>query len=265
MATLIGSRVAYTPGMIDVIILNWDRPRHIQEHLIPLLTSCSQIGRIIISHGKRETYFEAPGPRVVCLDHSGINATFGLALRFHSVSHAETDAVLILDDDQILQSAHIAQLASAYDERPGHIHGYDARYAWKTRSGLVYGRRTTRIRHCADPVFLKQMIWDPPGPCMVLTKTLIAPRTALEAFNEHAHQVEPFIRAQSRPLWNGEDMFFSLLHLSRTGRLPVIHKPVVRRGETPEGDTGISSDKAYHFSYRTAFLRHACEVLDLKL
>lgn len=247
----------------DVVILNWERQQHIRDYLIPVLLKCPEIGKIIISHGKRETFFDYPDARVVCLDHSQENQTFGLSLRFSCFEHLTSEAMMILDDDMLVTPAHIKQLVDAYQAKPDHIHGYDARYVFRTSSGLVYARMRHLYKYILDPVFRAHFFGERPKPVITLTKTLIAPASAAKMFCESRPLVEEFVRTYSKPLWNGEDIFFSLVFHARTGRHPIIHKPITKLRETPQAATGISSQKGFHYQYRSAFVRHAAEALQL--
>jgi len=249
----------------DVIILNWNRPEHVRDYLIPTLLRCGEVHRIIVSHGKIDTRFEHSHPRVISIDHSDLNADLGLALRFHCHSYVTTDAVLLLDDDQFIEEAHVRQLAAAFAREPGRIHGYHKRYVFHTRHGLAYGRMKTAYRHFLDRRFLAQVLTAPPRPMIALTKTLMAPAAALRSFCEHQHLVDAFVARHSNPLWNGEDIFFCLLHYAKTGVRPVFHKAHPRLAETKQSHQGISSRKREHFAYRDAFVRHACDVLGLDL
>lgn len=247
----------------DVVILNWERQQHLRDYMIPVLLGCPEIGNIIISHGKRETYFDYPDERVICLDHSEANGSLGLALRFNCHEHLTAEAMMILDDDQFITPAHVRQLVEAYRAKPDHIHGYDARYVFRTRTGLVYARMRHLYKYILDPVFRSHFFGERPKPVITLTKTLIAPATAAKLFCENQHLVEEFVRVNSKPLWNGEDIFFNLVFLAKTGKRPVIHKPCEKLRETAQAATGISSQKGFHYHYRSAFVRHAAQALQI--
>jgi len=247
---------------VDVVILNWLRPDHLQSYLIPTLLTCPEVGRIIISHGRRDTYFDYSDARVISLDHSGLNEALGLALRFHCHSEVRTEAALILDDDLFIEPAHVAQLVASYRAKPGHIHGYDARYVMRARDGLIYTRMRRFWRHLGDPVYLRHLLFGRPRPVITLTKSLVAPTSAMAAFMEQRHLVEDFVRERSRPFWNGEDIVMNLIHVARTGRLPVILKPCRPRRQTKQSKAGISSAKG-HYRYRSELVRIAAEKLGL--
>ena len=176
----------------------------------------------------------------------------------------ETDAVLILDDDLVIERDNVFQLVEEYARKPSYIHGFRGRYAFHTRAGLKYGRMSKAHRHLFDRRFLGQLVSGKLKPSMLLTSFLVAPKSALEAFWSNRLIVEDFVQKYSSPLWNGEDIYLNLLHISQTGRFPIVHKPRVKVQDTNESISGISS-KAKHYDYRTSLLRHVCEVLSLDL
>lgn len=45
---------------------------------------------------------------------------------------------------------------------------------------------------------------------ILLTVMMLATKGDCSAFWAHAHLVQAYVRARSRPLWNGEDIFMSL-------------------------------------------------------
>jgi len=249
----------------DAIILNWNRPGHLLRHTIPTLLDCDGIRHIIVSHGKEDTYFESPDPRVECHRHFDLNAVHGLSLRFYCRIHVKTDAVLILDDDQIIQADHVHQLLESYESQPERIHGFYPRYAFHSLQGINYGWKEIMHKYVLDPLFIWQFVRGRLKPCMVLTAMMIAPKPALDAFWSEKHRVEYFVKEHSVPLWNGEDIFLNLLYLARTGLLPVAIEPCVALLKTPESHRGISGNKPFHGTYRRAFFRHVCETLSLRL
>ena len=249
--------------MIDVIVLNWNRPDHLQDHTLPVLLGCDCVGKIIVSHGKPETFFPSPHPRVECHKHFELNDRYGLSLRFYCFKYVDTDSVLILDDDKLVDRDHVLQLAGAYEERPGHIHGYDRRYIFHTSKGLAYGNMGHVHRYLFDRAFLGQVLSGGLDVSIILTSFMMAPKTALETFWNERSLVEDFVREHSTPLWNGEDIVLNLLHISRTGRFPVAHRPRPKLKDI-KSQGGVSSHPS-HLAYRTALVRHVCQTLSLDL
>ena len=86
--------------MLSVVILNYSRPTYIKDFIIPILTKYNIVDEIVISHGKKEAYFESTSPKVKNLKHYGkMNEEYGLTLRFVSAMEAKHDYVIIMDDD----------------------------------------------------------------------------------------------------------------------------------------------------------------------
>jgi len=81
---------------LSVIILNFNRPEYIKDYILPALINCPSINEIIISHGKKETFFEDSATdinpkinnedewiKIKHLKHWGNdNKIYGLTLRF---------------------------------------------------------------------------------------------------------------------------------------------------------------------------------------
>ena len=73
--------------------------------------------------------------------------------------------------------------------------------------------------------------------------------------------VEPYVREHSKPLWNGEDIFVSLVSYKVTGLIPFIV-----RGEKvfmSQQSTGIHFADG-HDGYRDDFLKYVVEALELR-
>jgi len=86
------------------------------------------------------------------------------------------------------------------------------------------------------------------------------PPVFCQAFWKYAPVVEPYIHDHSKPLWNGEDIFFSLVSYKTTGLIPLI----VRASKVfmSQRSTGIHFTGG-HDRYRDDFLKHAVHALDL--
>ena len=82
-----------------------------------------------------------------------------------------------------------------------------------------------------------------------------------QAFWNYAPVVEPYIREHSKPLWNGEDIFFSLVSYKMTGQIPLIVRGAkVFLSQRSSGIHFIGG----HDSYRDDFLKHAVRALELR-
>ncbi len=63
-------------------------------------------------------------------------------------------------------------------------------------------------------------------------------RPTCEAFWRDAPLVQPYVEQRSRPLWNGEDIFFSLVSYKLTKLIPLVVK-VKKVFMKQVGDRGI--------------------------
>lgn len=181
---------------LSVVILNFNRPDFIKNNIIPILLKNKNIDEIIVSHGKKSTYFEKE--EVTSLKHYGeINKSYGLSRRFLSGSQAKNNYVMIMDDDIIPSEKTIHFLYEKIINDPRIIHGF-------------YGRDIMN-EYKTDNVF-----GDVP---IVLTRCLVSTKSMCQYFMKNFRKLENEDVKNSKPYWNGEDILFSLLSIKRSKRL----------------------------------------------
>lgn len=190
---------------ISVVVLNWARPRWLRWVILPHLARHPLVDEIIVSHGRRDTAFRFSSRRcrVVHRDDSEGNARYGLSLRFLAARDAAHGAVMLVDDDIIPAHAAVTALARAHARDPDIIQG-------------IFGRGLdAELRYTYDG-------WTRGPAPMVLTRCLIMKRAYADLFLGETHRVEDML-TRGRPLWNGEDIYLSLLAIRETGRLNRAH------------------------------------------
>lgn len=180
---------------VSVVIMNHSRPRMVREsNLVQTLAAHDSIDEILLCHSNPVTAFEYPHDKVRNLNATEANERMGLSLRFHYCSTARNDWVIHVDDDQELSSDAINQLISTFARNPHRVVG---------KFGRAYHYWKAPQRHGYDT---KNVL----GPSeVILTKFMIVERKVCESFFQYQHVVQDMV-SESRPLWNGEDIFLSL-------------------------------------------------------
>lgn len=181
---------------ISVVIMNHNRPQLLRDsNLLRTLSQHAAVQEILLLHSNPATAF-GPGYLSVGSDKiqhrnaTDANDKFGLSVRFHYCAMAESDWVLIVDDDMELE-------ASALDQTVG-LFARDSR-----RIVGRYGRTVARngqyvLRNSYGNVEI------------VLTKFLLLERQVCTAFNQYRYLMDD-ITNHATPKWNGEDIYLNLV------------------------------------------------------
>ena len=231
---------------ISVVILNFNRPEYINNNIIPILDKIELIDEIIISHGKKETFFESKSEKVKNLQHWGeLNKTYGLTLRFLSAREAKNEAVIIMDDDIIPAEKTIKILYELYGKENDRLYG-------------LYGRSLNLDNeYSIDNVFGEVPI--------VLTRFLLTHRDLTRYFLTRFRDLENDLIKNSKPYWNGEDILFSLLSIQKYGKLPKVlnlnhHNRLANYLNLNEA---ISTGSEEHQKYRKKLTQYLVKELEL--
>ena len=192
-------KVAVLPKdfQVSVVLMNHFRPRMIREStLLSTLLDHPHVAEVLLCHSNPRTKFHLSHPKVQNIDAVAANAERGLSLRFYFCYTAATrQHVIIVDDDQEVTAAAIDTLLQTYAAQPYRIVGRYGRTFQPSWSQRNHGYNTRTVF----------------GPVeVVLTKLLVAPRDYCGNFLRYERLVQDLL-PQSHPLWNGEDIFFSLV------------------------------------------------------
>jgi hypothetical protein len=181
---------------VSVVVMNHNRPRMIREsQLLKTFTSHPAIDEILLCHSNPETKFDLQHEKVTNIDAIEDNNKMGLSLRFHYCSTARNDWVIIVDDDMELSSAAVDMLLSEFAANTKRIVGhYGRNYNWY-RAFYRNGYDTRTVEGPAE---------------VVLTKIMVIESDMCAAFFRHDHLMQDLL-PESTPLWNGEDIFMSLV------------------------------------------------------
>ena len=212
------------------VILNWKRPTNVQR-IVAGWNAGGIVEESIVWNNNPKATFRDDWANV-------INAAqdMGLYTRFAAACMARHDCILIQDDDLELPEASLRVLFDAWQQDPQIIHG-------------VFGRGPKR-----DGSYARNYTGDADVP-IVLTRALVVHRCYAARFfaaAPHFHDVQ----ANGRPAGNGEDILFSYVARSASGKLNRIHS--VRVNELPAPDSIHGRDWRGHVRHRTRLMR-ACE------
>lgn len=235
---------------VSVVVMNHNRPRMIREsQLMKTLTAHAAVTEIRLCHSNPATKFDFVHPKVTNIDATKANRELGLSLRFDYCQTAANPWVLHVDDDMELSAAAVDALLEEFAPDTQRIVGHYGRnynfvrapyrngcvyiyiYPYYTIQILSIDTLDTRLhsigcytrldaplshRACAIlflffVAFYRYDTRTVAGPAeVVLTKIMVMERELCRAFFRHAHLVNDLL-PRSTPLWNGEDIFMSLV------------------------------------------------------
>jgi hypothetical protein len=181
---------------VSVVVMNHNRPRMIREsQLMKTFTDHPAIDEILLCHSNPKTKFDFQHEKVTNIDAVDDNIKMGLSLRFHYCTTAHNDWVIHVDDDMELSSFAVDALLSEFAANTKRIVGrYGRNYNW-TRAPYRNGYDTRTVAGPAE---------------VMLTKIMVMERDMCNSFFRHSHLMQDLL-PESKPLWNGEDIFMSLV------------------------------------------------------
>jgi hypothetical protein len=182
---------------VTVVLMNFSRPRMIREStMMRTLLSHPNIDEVLLLHSNPKTAFEFVHPKVTNIDAVETNNELGLSLRFFYCQIARNEWILHLDDDMEFTTEALNELIIEYERNPKRIVG---RFGRDMTPGNSFNGYSSKDRHKSTEV--------------VLTKLMLMERDLCSAFFEYAHLVwnDVILHNAEGPLWNGEDIFMSLV------------------------------------------------------
>lgn len=197
------------PNKVSVVLMNHSRPRMIREStLLRTLLGHPSVGEVVLLHANPRTRFEFVHDKVVNVDATRENDAVGLALRFYfcqSVAHAW---VVHVDDDMEFDAGTLDRLLVEFGRNTRRIVGRFGRDA----RGHPGQHPLVRLLNGHDRY---RGYWsvDTHGRTeVVLTKLMIMERDVCPSFFRYTHLVwDDIVAGADGPLWNGEDIFMSLV------------------------------------------------------
>lgn len=235
--------------LATAVVLNWDTPFLLQNLTLPLLEATEGVDQVIVSHGQERHFrpFASDKLEVVNLRHWGeVNDTYGVARRWVAAQEARNEAILSIDNDILVSSGRLAELIHSFGSDPEIAHSC--------------------VQRCVSPkleyVSLGDRVGEGGDSALALTGLAAHSKSLAGECLKLAPKAQDFVRRRSRPLWNGEDIFLSLVALLRSERwnryLPI---PWSEYRNQPQAR--ISENYAAHVGYRTELLRHLAEAFQL--
>ena len=184
---------------ISVVLMNYARPGLLRRStLLPTLIHHPSVAEIVLCHANPLTAFHYNHPKVHNTNATDWNNSMGLALRFYAcATTAQHDWVLHLDDDMELDESALDQLVATMVANPHRLVGHYARsYSyWRVPHRHGYEYATTLFGNTME---------------VILTKVVLMERAVCTSFVHRMSLMDDLVRT-SVPLWNGEDIFASLV------------------------------------------------------
>eukprot|EP00533_Pseudo-nitzschia_delicatissima_P010511 CAMPEP_0116092340 /NCGR_PEP_ID=MMETSP0327-20121206/7994_1 /TAXON_ID=44447 /ORGANISM="Pseudo-nitzschia delicatissima, Strain B596" /LENGTH=339 /DNA_ID=CAMNT_0003583767 /DNA_START=124 /DNA_END=1140 /DNA_ORIENTATION=+ len=182
---------------VSVILMNFSRPRMIQESsMMGTLLAHPNIDEILLLHANEKTAFEFVHEKVKNINAIQHNNEMGLSLRFYFCQIARNDWVLHLDDDMEFTTEALNEMIVEYGRNPKRVVG---KFGRDFTPGSSFNGYNSKNSHKNSEV--------------VLTKLMLMERHTCSAFFEYSHLIwdDIVLHNGEGPLWNGEDIFMSLV------------------------------------------------------
>lgn len=182
---------------VSALLINYSRPRMIRDSsLMRTLLAHPNIDEVLLLHANPKTAFEFVHPKVINIDATQHNDEMGLSLRFFFCQLAKNEWVLHVDDDMEFPTSTLNELLVEYSRNPRRIVG---RFGRDLVPGNSFNGYSSRSSHKSTEV--------------ILTKLMAMERDVCSTFFEYAHLVwdDVILASGEGPLWNGEDIFMSLV------------------------------------------------------
>ena len=182
---------------VSVVLMNHSRPRMIKEStLVPTLLQHPSVEEVVILHTNPKTQFNFVHPKVINIDATKENDQMGLSVRFYFCQLVKSDWVLHVDDDMEFTEKTLNEMLSEFAKDTKRIVG---RYGRDRKEGYhfngYYSKDSTRETE------------------VILTKFMVMERDTCSAFFQYSHLIweDIILNNGEGPLWNGEDIFMSLV------------------------------------------------------
>jgi hypothetical protein len=236
---------------VSVILMNWQRPRNIRDLILPKLVQCPIVGEILLCHCNENTIFHCESNQVPIhhMNYIEENRTHGLAIRFLAAAHARHSTIVYMDDDLVV---HPATLLNMYQMYRTHTPCIVGRFGRRILSGGIYS---------TDPIET-----GTPAPITLTSLVLVDRDFCIRIYSKSSPLME-YIRANANPLWNGEDIFLSLMSIREYGKWPILMDNQrivpVRKLRSPHDIHVAISQRKGHAEYRSGLIRRICIIYQI--
>jgi hypothetical protein len=233
--------------MISIILLNWKRPLNIKNKILPILEHNNMVDEIIISHGNKGTIFKyiSQKKKIIHRDDSELNNKYGLSLRFLCALTCKNKYVLFMDDDEIIYNEEIYKYYKLLVESNYGIVGKYGRKLYKNHDNKFQYNFHNTIGICD----------------VILTKFMILKKQIIYDFFNYSYLVHD-IQQYAKPLWNGEDIFISLIARKRYGNHCLYSNRNIKGQKLDEMGVSVSSWNN-HKQFREDFYNKCLNILKI--
>lgn len=154
------------------------------------------VDEVVLLHSNPKTRFEFVHDKVVNIDATEENDEMGLSLRFYFCQLVTHDWVIHVDDDMEFSLSTLTDLLIEFNKNPKRLVG---RFGRNLKHNSMFNGYSSKNTHLNSEV--------------ILTKFMIMERDMCSAFFEYAPIVweDLVLKEGEGPLWNGEDIFMSLV------------------------------------------------------
>jgi hypothetical protein len=183
---------------VSVVLMNYSRPRMIKESpgLMPTLLKHPSIDEVILLHANPKTAFKYIHPKVVNVDATKENSKLGLSVRFYFCQLAKNDWVIHVDDDMEFTDKTLNEMLTEFGKNTHRIVGKFGKN--RKENSFFNGYSSMSTRKESD---------------IILTKFMVMERDICSAFFNYSHLIweDVVLNNGDGPLWNGADIFMSLV------------------------------------------------------
>lgn len=235
---------------VTAVLLNYYRPYNLQNIILPTLIKNRWIDQIIISHGRSENVFSTPPienrTSIIHLhDYIKVDTEYGLFRRYLASEKSKNNILLILDDDLIVSEVEFFKLLYQYSQSPNIIHGkYGRDIVSNNQQHYIYNSIDSKNIKC--PILLTRIV--------MTHKDNI--KYVISKFKKH----HSFFQSLT-PIWNGEDIFLSLLVADKNKEMNQICPLKIQN----LNNTNAISKLDTHLLQRNLILKYLMSFLTLKL
>jgi hypothetical protein len=174
-----------------------------ESALVPTLLGHPSVEEVVILHSNPKTQFNFVHPKVINIDATKENDQMGLSIRFYFCQMAKSDWILHVDDDMEFTAKTLNEMLYEFSKNTKRIVGRFGRDRNENNYFNGYSSKDTSRE-----------------TEVILTKFMVMEREICSAFFEYSHLIweDVVLNNGEGPLWNGEDIFMSLVSNHVYGR-----------------------------------------------
>lgn len=187
---------------VSVMILNEARPKTLQSSsLMPTLLQHPSVQEVVLLHTNPQSSFSWNHKKIVNIDASQEADEMGLSAKFYFCQLAQSDWVLFIQDNLEFQDKTLNELLVEYAKNPKRIvgkYGKDAQSGSSLYQTFYHGYSSQDAERDIE---------------VILSQFMVMERSMCSRFFEYSHLIweDVVVSNGEGPLWNGEDIFMSLV------------------------------------------------------